>query len=123
MMISECAYPAMPGKAFSCGRGASQLLELSGTAECPDTKADTRHQKTQRVPRSAHAWMHAGAKVLAVVIEAYNFYIRYSGAGSKNTGFVLSLIVVCILLFSGWKGWGMVYRHHVAVSDVAERPH
>lgn len=26
-------------------------------------------------------------------------------------GLVLSLIVVLILLFTGWKGWGMVYRH------------
>jgi uncharacterized membrane protein len=30
---------------------------------------------------------------------------------------VLSLIVVGILLFTGWKGWEMVYRHHVGVSD------
>jgi uncharacterized membrane protein len=75
-----------------------------------------------RIRALSDAWMHAGANVLAVVIEAYNFYIRYAGTGSKNTGLILSLIVVCILLFSGWKGWGMVYKHHVAVSDVAERP-
>jgi hypothetical protein len=24
---------------------------------------------------------------------------------------------VGILLFTGWKGWEMVYRHHVGVSD------
>ncbi|RVB24935.1 DUF2231 domain-containing protein, partial [Mesorhizobium sp. M7A.F.Ca.CA.004.05.1.1] len=30
---------------------------------------------------------------------------------------VLSLIVVLILLFTGWKGWELVYRHRVAVSD------
>jgi uncharacterized membrane protein len=68
------------------------------------------------------AWMHAGANVLAVLLELYNFYIRYTGSGSLTTGLVISLIVVCILLFSGWKGWGMVYKHHVAVSDVAEPP-
>jgi uncharacterized membrane protein len=34
------------------------------------------------------------------------------------TGLVLSLIVVCILLFTGWKGWEMVYRHRVGVADL-----
>jgi uncharacterized membrane protein len=33
------------------------------------------------------------------------------------TGLILSLIVVLILLFSGWKGWEMVYRHRVGVSN------
>lgn len=35
-------------------------------------------------------------------------------------GLVLSLIVVLILLFAGWKGWGMVYRHHVGVADAPD---
>ena len=30
---------------------------------------------------------------------------------------VLSLVVVLILLFTGWKGWEMVYRHRVGVAD------
>jgi len=32
-------------------------------------------------------------------------------------GLILSLIVTCILLFTGWKGWEMVYRHRVGVAD------
>ncbi len=32
------------------------------------------------------------------------------------TGLVLSLGVVLILLFTGWKGWEMVYRHKVGGS-------
>jgi uncharacterized membrane protein len=56
------------------------------------------------------AWWHAGANILAVLIELYNFYFRYMAPDTKSsTPLVLSLIVVCILLFSGWKGWGMVY--------------
>ena len=35
----------------------------------------------------------------------------------KPWGVVLSLIVVGILLFTGWKGWEMVYRHRVGVAD------
>jgi uncharacterized membrane protein len=33
-------------------------------------------------------------------------------------GIVLSLITVLILLFTGWKGWEMVYRHRVGVADL-----
>jgi len=32
-------------------------------------------------------------------------------------GLVLSLIAVCILIFTGWKGGEMVFRHRVAVYD------
>jgi uncharacterized membrane protein len=65
------------------------------------------------------AWLHAGANVLAVLIELYNWYSRYSHGSSAvlPTGLILSLIVVLILLFSGWKGWEMVYRHRVGVSN------
>jgi uncharacterized membrane protein len=35
-------------------------------------------------------------------------------------GLVLSLIVVCALLFTGWKGWEMVYRYRVGVADTIE---
>jgi uncharacterized membrane protein len=64
------------------------------------------------------AWWHAGGNVLAVLIELYNWYLRYrSGeAAIVPTGLLLSLIVVGILLFTGWKGWKLVYLHRVGVS-------
>ena len=55
----------------------------------------------------------------AVLIELYNWFSRYS-LGSPAvlpTGIILSAIVVCILLFTGWKGWELVYRGHVGVAD------
>jgi uncharacterized membrane protein len=66
------------------------------------------------------AWWHAGGNVVAVVIELINFFLRYANGTSAvlPTGLVLSLIVVCILLFTGWKGWEMVYRHRVGVADL-----
>ncbi|TIS80826.1 MAG: DUF2231 domain-containing protein, partial [Mesorhizobium sp.] len=65
------------------------------------------------------AWLHAGGNVVVVLIELYNWYSRYADAEAAvvPVGLVLSLIVVLILLFTGWKGWGMVYRHHVGVAD------
>jgi uncharacterized membrane protein len=64
------------------------------------------------------AWWHAGINILAVLISLYNFYIRYADpAAAGTTGLIVSLIVVCLLLVSGWLGGELVYRHHVAVGD------
>jgi uncharacterized membrane protein len=55
---------------------------------------------------------------LAVLISLYNFYIRYADpAAAGTTGLIISLVVVCLLLVSGWKGWDMVYRYRVGVTD------
>jgi uncharacterized membrane protein len=50
--------------------------------------------------------------------EVYNWYTRYSeGTGAiAPKGLILSLIVVCILLFTGWKVWEMMYHHRVGVA-------
>ena len=65
------------------------------------------------------AWWHAGGNILIVLVELYNWYTRYSDgtAAIVPTGLVLSLIAVGGLLFTGWKGWEMVYRHRVGVAD------
>ncbi|MFZ0125690.1 MAG: DUF2231 domain-containing protein [Xanthobacteraceae bacterium] len=64
-------------------------------------------------------WWHAGGNVVVVLIELYNWWIRYIAGTSAVVpeGLVLSLIVVCILVFTGWKGWEMVYRARVGVAD------
>ncbi|HET7849827.1 MAG TPA: DUF2231 domain-containing protein [Pseudolabrys sp.] len=65
------------------------------------------------------AWLHAGGNIVAVLIEIYNWYSRYAYGNSAIIpgGLIMSLIVVLILLFTGWKGWEMVYRHRVGVAD------
>lgn len=70
------------------------------------------------------AWWHAGGNALAVLIELYNWYLRYTSgeAAIVPTGLSLSLIVVCILLFTGWKGWKLVYLHRVGVADEHREP-
>jgi uncharacterized membrane protein len=77
----------------------------------------------ERIRGLNDAWWHAGGNVLAVVIELVNWYLRYSGGSAAvlPTGLILSLIVVCILLFTGWKGWDMVYRGRVGIAE-APRP-
>jgi uncharacterized membrane protein len=77
-----------------------------------------------RIRNLSDAWMHAGGNVIAVLIELYNWYSRYEHGTSAivPTGVVLSLVVVLILLFTGWKGWEMVYREHVGVADEIHHP-
>jgi uncharacterized membrane protein len=73
----------------------------------------------QRVRALGDAWWHAGGNVLVVLIELYNWFARYSEgtAAVLPKGLVLSLICVVILLFTGWKGWELVYKHRVGIAD------
>ncbi len=72
----------------------------------------------RRIRALSDAWMHFVGNLLAVAIAAFNWYWHAQGAAAvRPWGTVLSAIVVLILLFTGWKGWEMVYRHHVGVSD------
>lgn len=75
-----------------------------------------------RIRALSAVWWHAGGNVLAVLISIANFFIRYeSGAAAVlPAGLILSIVVVVILLFTGWLGWEMVYRHRVGVAD--EKP-
>ncbi len=74
------------------------------------------------IRRLNDAWWHAGGNALVVVLEILNLAIRYAYGLQAIVpwGLILSFIVVGILLFTGWKGWDMVYRHHVGISDEAE---
>jgi len=53
-----------------------------------------------------------------VVLEVVNFVLRLKNPDSiASTGVYLSLVVVLILLYSGWKGGDLVYKHGVGVHD------
>jgi uncharacterized membrane protein len=73
----------------------------------------------KRIRDLSAAWHHMIGNVIAVLLSLWNWYLRYSGgeAAVLPWGLVLSLIVVAILLYTGWRGWEMVYKHKVAVFD------
>ena len=71
-----------------------------------------------RVRNLSDALKHMIANVLAVVIEVFNLLLRYGNPDFiGSTGVYLSGLVVLILLYSGWKGGELVYRHGVGVLD------
>ena len=61
---------------------------------------------------------HMLANVSAVVIEVVNLFLRWhNDAAIGKIGVYLSALVVLILLYSGWKGGELVYRHGMGVQD------
>ena len=71
-----------------------------------------------RIRRLGDALKHMLANVTAVVIEAVNLALRIDNRDFiASTGVWLSGLVVLILLYSGWKGGELVYRHGVGVLD------
>ncbi len=61
---------------------------------------------------------HAVANVTAVVIEVINLILRWhDDASIGRIGVYLSAIAVLILLYSGWKGGDLVFKHGMGVYD------
>ena len=67
-----------------------------------------------RIRELRDAWLHMFANLAAVVIELFNFGLRLGyEAAAGSIGLALSAVVTLILLFSGWKGGELVFRHGV----------
>jgi len=72
-----------------------------------------------RIRALGDAWQHAIGNVIAVLIQAFSFYRRIQDGADAvlPLGLILSVVVVAILLFTGWKGGELVYKGRVAVED------
>src|SRR5215213_4314449 len=73
----------------------------------------------QRIRALSDSWQHAIGNVILVLVQLFSFYqrYRYGAAAVVPLGLSLSVIAVLILLFTGWKGGELVFRHRVAVYD------
>ena len=72
----------------------------------------------QRIRGASDAVKHMLANVGAVVLELVNLFLRRGNdAFIGSTGVYISGLVVLILLYSGWKGGDLVYRHGIGVHD------
>jgi uncharacterized membrane protein len=73
----------------------------------------------RRIRSLSAAWHHMVGNIVVVLLSLWNWYRRYEAgdAAVLPTGLLISLVVVLLLLYTGWRGWEMVYRHRVAVSD------
>ena len=76
----------------------------------------------RRIRALRTAWWHMFGNLLAVVLSIVNFafHMRDGAMAVLPTGLTLSAIVVVLLLFNGWMGGEMVFRHRVAVLERGE---
>ena len=76
------------------------------------------------VRRLSAAWHHMIGNVTAVELEIVSLAVRGGphGTGGYPLALYLSIAVTLILLYTGWRGWEMVYRDHVAISDEPAEP-
>jgi uncharacterized membrane protein len=74
---------------------------------------------SKRVRELSHAWQHMLGNLLAVVIAIVNFLLRLGGGPGSivPTGIALSAVTVLLLLFTGWRGGDLVYRHGVGTPE------
>lgn len=71
--------------------------------------------------QAGDAIKHMLANVTAVVLELINLLLRIKNPDFiGTTGVYISLVVVLILLYSGWKGGDLVYRHGMGVDDTSD---
>jgi uncharacterized membrane protein len=88
------------------------MAALAAVAGLTDFMGDSR------IRGLSHAVQHMLANVTVVVIEIVNFVLRIgSNDGIGSVGVYLSAAAVLILVFSGWRGGDLVFRHGVGVQD------
>ncbi len=69
----------------------------------------------RRIRALAPAWPHVLGNVVALLLSLINAFVhsRDGYTAVVPTGVILSGLVVVVLLFTGWMGAQMVYRHRV----------
>ncbi|HYI42548.1 MAG TPA: DUF2231 domain-containing protein [Sphingomicrobium sp.] len=94
-----------------------------GTALLAATFGMIDYMGDDRIRRLGVALQHMLANVAAVVVSVINFVIRMDDTATDvpSLGVFLSGAVVLILLYSGWLGGHMVYRHRVAVQETPDK--
>ena len=74
----------------------------------------TDFASNSRIREFRDAWLHLFANLAVVVVALVNFLLRLFDQGAAgNIGLALSAIAALVLLFSGWKGGELVFRHGV----------
>jgi uncharacterized membrane protein len=66
-----------------------------------------------RARTGATGWVHFLGNLIAVILGVVSIWLRIGdpSVGVVNGGLVLSIIIVCILLMTGWLGGELAYRY------------
>jgi uncharacterized membrane protein len=77
-----------------------------------------------RIRQLSTAWLHMIGNVVAVLLSVVNWYLRFDGgeAAVLPAGILISLLVVLILVYTGWQGGKLVFVGRVGVADDGTEP-
>jgi uncharacterized membrane protein len=116
--LADIAYAIDGDPGFA--RGAVWLLGLGVvTALLAALAGFADFLGDSRIRRIGDAWQHMIGNLVAVVLAIANLIVRLEAgaeAGVVPVGLLLSAAVVVVLVFTGWKGGELVFRHRVAVN-------
>ncbi len=72
-----------------------------------------------RIRSLGAAWWHLGGNAVMALLSILDWALRDAvGAEAGSRAYIwLAGIVVVLLVFNGWKGGQLVYRHRVGVAD------
>jgi uncharacterized membrane protein len=116
-LVSDLAYWGT-GDAF-WARGSFWLLAAALVMSAAAAAAGfTDFFGSARIRSTGDAWQHMIANLAAVVLALVNFVLRWSSEAPEDVlpwGLLLSVAVVLLLLFSGWKGGSLVYHHRIGM--------
>jgi uncharacterized membrane protein len=76
-----------------------------------------------RIRRIGDAWQHMIGNLVAVALAIAGLVVRLEAGAEEAVipvGLLLSTAVVVILVYTGWKGGELVYRHRVGVHPTQE---
>lgn len=64
------------------------------------------------------AWFHMAGNAVVLLLALFNSFVHSRDAWTSvvPSGLVLSALTVVVMLFTGWMGWEMVYRHRAGVA-------
>ena len=73
----------------------------------------------RRIRALSHAWQHMIGNLVAVLLSVFNLFIRLGDpeAALLSLGLPISAVVALLLVFTGWRGGDLVFRHRVGIPD------
>lgn len=77
-----------------------------------------------RIREISHAWHHMIGNVVVMLLALVNFWLRYdqgAEAGVLPWGIVLSLAAMALLVYTGWMGGELAYRHRIGMQPEAPK--
>lgn len=79
----------------------------------------------KRIREHRDAWLHMGGNLTAVVLALISLWLRWGNteAAVLPWGLLLSLIIVAGLVYTGWMGGELAYRHRVGMQPDERAPH